>query len=324
MMGNFFNRMYYGKSGKEDYTRDDLPDNRWQLFLAMIRLNFGKLVTTNLLFVLFFLPLYIWVVTLNMPLLNHFLEKGASTDVQAVIVQTIYGIAPCLVLMSPGVVGMTYITRNMARDENVWVWADFWYAVKSNWKQMLAMSALNGLVLILSYVAIVFYGAMLSESMFYLVPRVLIFALALIWLCMNFYAWPMMVTYELKMKDLLKNAAILSIARLPQTVFMLLIIMILPALLLFGTNAYVYIATYAVFIICGFSIWSMAINSITTAIFDRFINVRIKGARVNRGLSTAYDEYAAENSDMDQSEKTPEDAQEASELSETSEPTDHE
>lgn len=324
MMGNFFNRMYYGKSGKEDYTRDDLPDNRWQLFLAMIRLNFGKLVTTNLLFVLFFLPLYIWVVTLNMPLLNHFLEKGASTDVQAVIVQTIYGIAPCLVLMSPGVVGMTYITRNMARDENVWVWADFWYAVKSNWKQMLAMSALNGLVLILSYVAIVFYGAMLSESMFYLVPRVLIFALALIWLCMNFYAWPMMVTYELKMKDLLKNAAILSIARLPQTVFMLLISMILPALLLFGTNIYVYIATYAVFIICGFSIWSMAINSITTAIFDRFINVRIKGARVNRGLSTAYDEYAAENSDMDQSEKTPEDAQEASELSETSEPTDHE
>ena len=317
MMGNFFNRMYYGKSGKEDYTRDDLPDNRWQLFLAMIRLNFGKLVTTNLLFVLFFLPLYIWVFTLNMPLLNHYLESGTSTDIQAVIVQTIYGIAPCMVLLSPGTVGMTYITRNMARDENVWVWADFWYAVKSNWKQMLAMSALNGLVLILSYVAIVFYGAMLSESMFYLVPRVLIFALALIWLCMNFYTWPMMVTYELKMKDLLKNAAILSIARLPQTVFMLLISMILPALLILGTNIYVYIATYAVFIICGFSIWSMAINSITTAIFDRFINVRIKGARVNRGLSTAYDEYAAENSDMDQSEK-------AQETSETSEPTDHE
>lgn len=29
------NSYYYGKSGKGDYTPDDLPKNRWQLFMEM-------------------------------------------------------------------------------------------------------------------------------------------------------------------------------------------------------------------------------------------------------------------------------------------------
>jgi len=321
MMGNFFNRMYYGKSGKEDYTRDDLPDNRWQLFLAMVRLNFSKLVGVNLMFVVFFLPLYIWVFSMNMPLMNpekiaELAASGVSVTIQDVFVQMIYGLPFCFIPLAFGITGMTYITRNMARDENVWVWQDFWYALKSNWKQTLALALLNGLAVILVYIASTFYGAMSAQSVIYMIPRVMIYALGILWLCMNFYTWPMIVTYELKLSAILRNAALLTIARLPQTVFMLLISLVLPALLLLGTNVYVYIATYAIFVLCGFAIWSMAINSITTAIFDRFINVRIKGARVNRGLSTAYDEYAAENADMD---NIPTDEDEESEESEESE-----
>ena len=30
------NSYYYGKSGKGDYTPDDLPKNRWQLFMEII------------------------------------------------------------------------------------------------------------------------------------------------------------------------------------------------------------------------------------------------------------------------------------------------
>ena len=29
MFGKMMNRYYYGKSGKGDYTKEDLPTNRW-------------------------------------------------------------------------------------------------------------------------------------------------------------------------------------------------------------------------------------------------------------------------------------------------------
>lgn len=302
MMGNFFNRMYYGKSGKEDYTRDDLPDNRWQLFLAMIRLNIGKIITVNLLFVLFFLPIFIWVFIMNVPLMAQYLQAGEMTAFSNTLVFTVYLCAPLLIVLSPGIVGLTYVTRNMARDENVWVWADFWTAVKTNWKQMLAMGGLNALALILVYVGSVFYSAMSAQSPIFMAARILILVGAVIWFSVNLYIWPMIVTYELKLKNMLKNAAILCIARLPQTLFMLLISLLLPAMLLLIPNAIVALIITLVYLVLGFSLWSMAINSITTAVFDRFINVRIKGAKVNRGLSTAYDEYAAENADLDEAE----------------------
>jgi hypothetical protein len=162
MMGNFFNRMYYGKSGKEDYTRDDLPDNRWTVFLAMIRLNFGKLVRRTCCSLLFFCRC-IFGSDIEHAFTDTIFGKRRQYRCSAVIVQTIYGIAPCLVLMVARVVAEPTLPA-IGADENVWVWADFWYAVKSNWKQMLAMSALMAWWIF--SMCNRFLWAMLSESMF--------------------------------------------------------------------------------------------------------------------------------------------------------------
>ena len=39
MFGRFMNNYYYGKSGKGDYRKEDLPTNRMQLFWEMLRVN---------------------------------------------------------------------------------------------------------------------------------------------------------------------------------------------------------------------------------------------------------------------------------------------
>ena len=39
MFGKMMNRYYYGKSGKGDYTKEDLPQTRWQLFWEMLRVR---------------------------------------------------------------------------------------------------------------------------------------------------------------------------------------------------------------------------------------------------------------------------------------------
>ena len=41
MFGKFTNNYYYGKSGKGDYQKDDLPRTRWQLFWEMLRVRFA-------------------------------------------------------------------------------------------------------------------------------------------------------------------------------------------------------------------------------------------------------------------------------------------
>ena len=37
VFGKFLNNYYYGKSGKGDYRKGDLPKNRWQQFWEMLR-----------------------------------------------------------------------------------------------------------------------------------------------------------------------------------------------------------------------------------------------------------------------------------------------
>ena len=56
MFGKMMNRYYYGKSGKGDYTPEDLPQTRWQLFWEMLRVRFSALIRLNLMYAVAWLP----------------------------------------------------------------------------------------------------------------------------------------------------------------------------------------------------------------------------------------------------------------------------
>ena len=74
MFGRMMNNYYYGKSGKGDFRKEDMPSNRWQLFMDTLRTRFSALVRLNLLYALIFLPTMI-VLMLNF---TNFLS-GLST-----------------------------------------------------------------------------------------------------------------------------------------------------------------------------------------------------------------------------------------------------
>ena len=73
MFGKMMNSYYYGKSGKGDYRKEDLPKNRWQLFWEMLRIRFAGLMRLNLMYVVAWLPVIL--ITL---LLGGFLINGLS------------------------------------------------------------------------------------------------------------------------------------------------------------------------------------------------------------------------------------------------------
>ncbi|MBQ6514981.1 MAG: hypothetical protein IJI09_09695, partial [Clostridia bacterium] len=56
MFGKLMNNYYYGKSGKGDFRKEDLPENRWQLFWEMLRTRLSALCRLNLMYVVVWLP----------------------------------------------------------------------------------------------------------------------------------------------------------------------------------------------------------------------------------------------------------------------------
>ena len=52
----FFDRMYYGKAGKRDYSEMDMPKNRVSLFFMVLKDHIFDLVKVNLMQVIFWIP----------------------------------------------------------------------------------------------------------------------------------------------------------------------------------------------------------------------------------------------------------------------------
>lgn len=60
-MAGLMNNYFYGKAGKGDYTVDQMPTTRKQLFFTTLRVRLSSMVGLNLLHVVFLLPMIIWL-----------------------------------------------------------------------------------------------------------------------------------------------------------------------------------------------------------------------------------------------------------------------
>ena len=76
MFGKLMNSFYYGKSGKGDYRKEDLPKNRWQLFFEMLRIRFSALIRLNLMYMIVWLPAMIVLMMGAMSLLSSVTEEA--------------------------------------------------------------------------------------------------------------------------------------------------------------------------------------------------------------------------------------------------------
>ncbi len=311
MFGRFMNNYFYGKSGKGDYTREDLPETRTQLFWETLRTRFSGLMRLNLLYMLAWLPallvigyhvLMLYSATVNLADLQSQVDAGtlAAADyvtqqalyvdgVKAVALRALLFLIPALAVTGPFTTGISLVTRNWARDEHAFLWSDYKDAVKENWKQGLATSTITGFVPMLMYVCWVFYGQMAQTSSLYVIPQVLTLLLGLVWMMSLMFTYPMMVTYRLRYRDVLRNSLLLTIGRLPATVGLKLL-SVVPALIAAVVSymtpyfqwALMICMLYYVFL--GFALSRFVGASYTNAVFDKYINVKIDGAPVNRGL----------------------------------------
>lgn len=326
MFDKFMNSYYYGKAGKGDYTPEDLPKTRWQLFLEMLRTRMSELCRLNLTYVLVWLPAMIVLLIGFMGLISVANETvvidettgivsqadedtvNRATDVaMSMMTMTLAFLIPAIGITGPFTAGISYVTRNWARDEHAFIWSDYKDAVKANWKPALVISLISGVLPIVALMCWQFYGAMSLSQPLWVVPQMLTIMVCLVWSMAVTYMYPMLVTYKMNLRTVIRNSMILAIGRLPLSagVRLLHCVPVALALAVFFLTGWMWalLALLLYYVFLGFSLSRFITASVTNAVFDKYINSRIEGASVNRGLSAETEEDDEDDDDDDDEER---------------------
>ena len=238
-------------------------------FFTILKNNFGKLVTTNIIMVLGNFPLFFLIINLSgyfkapyqLPMSDLFqnlsgfyIASGGATPYQmtlfalegmqyselanTVVNYIFYGLS-ALTLFTFGIVnaGTAYILRNLASGEPVFVWHDFKYAVKRNYKQAIPFGIIDTIIcgfLAFNIISLVGSGEFLASMLFW--SNVVI---SIVYFFMRYYIYVQMVTFKLSVFKILKNSLIFSLVGLKRNLVAFLGIalgILLELVLLLGTG----------------------------------------------------------------------------------------
>ncbi len=236
------------RDGKGISKKEPLNPSGLKRFFITYKNNFGKLILVNMIMVLGNFPILFLIATLSgytkdigyMPLndigqnlTGLFAIEGISPSnmslyalegmkaqifIDTTLTYVFYALGT-LTLFTFGVInaGTAYVLRNMAMGDPVFVWTDFWYAIKRNWKQALPFGIVDGLInalLIFNlYITMTQTSDFIVSMMFW--SNVILFVLYFFMRC---YIYVQMVTFDLKIFKILKNSLIFSLIGLKRNV----------------------------------------------------------------------------------------------------------
>ena len=220
-------------------------------FFKLWKRKFWKLISLNFLMVVQIIPLLIivWlyfagpkISTLYSPLYAPLL--GAQTAAPTTVGATLFNSAAGLMHQTPifnswahwvmaamviillvtygwQKTASTYILRNLVRGDGVFMISDYFYAIRRNLKQGFIMGLIDCVALFaLGFDLIYFWNAPTTgaNNVMYL----MIFALIFIYGIMRFYTYLMMVTFDMKLSKIFKNALIFTVMGFKRNILALL------------------------------------------------------------------------------------------------------
>ncbi|MBR2342929.1 MAG: YesL family protein [Clostridia bacterium] len=226
-------------------------DGSLKRFFISYKDNFGKIVSVNIFMVLGNFPLIFLIAVLSgvtkadaflpmqdvfqnlAPIFSSGTQGAADMTLYAllgiqnqVLVHTtlsyvFYGIS-ALVLFTFGLVnvGTAYILRNIAKGEPVFVWSDFWYAVRRNWRQALPFGMLD--VFINAILLLNIYSLLSAGTFFETVMLWSTIVLFVLYFFMRYYVYVQMVTFKLSVFKILKNSLIFALLGFKRNIMALL------------------------------------------------------------------------------------------------------
>jgi len=265
----------------EDYEEDR---GRLAIFFGVLSRKFWKLITINMMFLLFNLPAIILCFFLSPYLLGLFLPAAVDTtqnDLLTVIIAMALPIMTFLmgvpvITVGPAQAGLTYLMKCYSYELPTFIWSDFKDKMKENFKQGLLVSLINLFVVVFLIVDLYLYGRLTNgEGILMPIANGLMIVVFVLFLMMSLYIYPMMVGYSLKLKDLYKNALLFALAKfLPNLGVLLLCALITlgPIIITWLTASIVPLAiAYVIYLCFGFTLPGLIINSVINPTIDKFL-----------------------------------------------------
>ena len=300
----FIARMLEGKERDEEYARSTLPSNRWALFWDIFKGRFSKLVIVNLLMLLFFIPLvavgffmYLWTGTMGgmYPFSNSILVgfpaypnlMGAPEQIN--LSATFTGGALMIVaalIAAVGISGGMYVIRNMVWTEGIFVANDFWRGIKINIVVVLQSTLFYSIFLFGFFISIRFseyiIAAGTGSTVWMTISMAISYVAIVIFTMMYLWMLAMGGSYKLKFFQLLKNSFLMTFGLIFQNIFFVILMAIPVILILLGS--FFQMVGIVFMILFGLSFMLLVWLDYTQWAFDKFIESKREGGKVNRGI----------------------------------------
>ena len=302
--GKFFDRLFMGKEKSEDYARNTLPTNRWELFWDVFKGRFSKIVIVNLIMLLFFLPLLALILYRYLALISYganfpfaqgfgvgYMAPSSLTGFSETIVFQVdlisyLGLPIVALIACFGVAGGAYVMRNMVWTEGIFVANDFFRGIKQNIKQILLIGLTFSMVFYITTVAISFSKQCIATgseiSWLYTIIIIFSYIILFMYAIMSLHMVTMAVTYDLSFVKMIRNSLLFTISFLPQNLFFALLGLI-PFFIMQLGSLFTIIGLIMI-ILFGFTLLTLIWTNYSQWIFDRYMNDKIPGAKKNRGI----------------------------------------
>ncbi len=231
-MACLFGFSNYTKPGK-GITEQDLNKTGIALYFDILGRRFWKLLLLNLFFIISSIPAIIINYAITSFLLIVLLNiSGASLTQSEISLLQLFFTAILLLFSGSGSssAAMSYVLRKYVNDTHSWVWSDFVDNFKSNFIQGTLSYIINITVISLILLGLIFYYFVLGGVMGVIFTAILS-VFGVIFLMVQMYIYPIMSGFQLKIKDIYKNAFIFTIVNLPFNVLTLLISVIFMILI---------------------------------------------------------------------------------------------
>lgn len=290
-MAGFFGLFDFTREGP-GVPKDAPPKSRFRIFFEVLGRKFWNIVKVNLLFGVFNIPA-LFILLIFAVYLQALLTQNMTLSPEEISSNLFFGTIPlmtifvCLPLITvgPAQAGMTYILRNYSREEHAFIWWDFKEQARKNFKQSMIVSIINMVLTILVILDIYFYLSYQTDSLLMTAATAFIIMAFIVFMMMSMYIYPMMVTFDLNIRQLYKNAFLFAIMKF----FPNLLILIVVFLYLFFSFYYPLVGYFL------FILFSMGFTSYITNfyVYSRLEKYMIKPTMENAG----------ENDDKDNEEK---------------------
>lgn len=122
--------------------------------------------------------------------------------------------------------GSFYVLRGLVRGDAVFVFSDYFYAIKRNFKQAFLFGLFDSFLIITLVFDLLYYsgtvGTFWLDLMFWALT-----ALAFLYIVMRPYIYMMLITFDMKLRKMLKNALIFSVLGIKRNLMALLGVVLL-------------------------------------------------------------------------------------------------